>query len=185
MGIAWALDGNFDEALKQFIEAERKSPRWPVPLLAQGIALLQQGKPEAAAGLFRRAADIAPQEQRAPLLLAMALLRAGASEDAPKRREAIEAVRRAIRLAPNSGRAHALLAEIYQANNEQQAALRELEAANRLEPDNAATLYQLSQAYRRQGKAADAHRVLLAFQQAKAKAKDEENELIQILKKAQ
>jgi tetratricopeptide (TPR) repeat protein len=185
IGVAWALDGNFDEALQRFAEAERKSPRWPVPVLGEGIALLQQGKLEEAAGSFRRAADVAPQEGRAHLLLTMALLRGGAKDDAAKRREATAAVRRAIQLEPNSGRAHALLAEIYQATDEQEAAVRELEAASRLEPGNAATLYKLSQAYRSQGKAGDAHRALLAFEQAKAKTKVEENELIQILKKVQ
>ncbi len=185
MGVAWALDGNFDEALKEFVKAERKSPQWPLPPLAHGITLLQQGKPDEAAGLFRRAADIAPQEERAHLLLAMALLRGGAKDDVAKRTEATVAVRRAIRLTPNSGRAHAVLAEIYQATNEQEAAIRELEAASRLEPGNASTLYKLSQAYRRQGRAGEANRTLIAFEQAKGKAEVEENELIQILKKAQ
>jgi len=114
----------------------------------------------------------------------MALLRGGAKTDAAKRNEATGAARRAIQLDPESGRAHAVLGELYQASNQSQAALRELEIASRLNPNNPTTLYQLSQAYRREGKEDDAHRALLAFEQAKAKAKAEENELVEILVKA-
>jgi tetratricopeptide (TPR) repeat protein len=182
-GIASALEGNFDNALKLFDAAEQKSPDWAAPVLAQGLALLQQGKPEQAAGLFRRAAKMAPRDSRAHLLLAMALLRAGAKTDAEKSAEATAAARRAIELEPRSGRAHAVLGEILQAENQPGASLRELEMASRLDPGNATALYQLSQAYRREGRNADAHRALLAFEQAKAKTKAEQNELVEILVK--
>ncbi len=183
-GIAAALQGNFDDALKRFAEAEHKDEGWAAPILARGLTLLQQGKPEDAAGSFRHAARMAPKDSRAHLLLAMALLRAGAKTDTEKRAEAASEVRRAIQLDPNSGRAHAVLAEIHQAANQQEAALRELENASRLDPENATTLYQLGQAYRRAGRDADARQALLAFEQAKAKTNAEENELVEILVKA-
>ncbi len=184
-GVAAALGGNFDDALKRFAEAERISPDWAAPVLAEGVALLQQGKPDEAVGSFRRAARIAPEDSRAHLLLAMALLRSGAKTDAARRTEATGAARQAIQLDPKSGRAHAVLGELEQAANRPETALRELEAANRLDPGNATTLYQLGQAYRRQGREAEARTTLAAFEQAKAKSKAGENELVEILVKAQ
>jgi Flp pilus assembly protein TadD len=61
-------------------------------------------------------------------------------------------------------------------------AVDELEKAHSLSPDDATTLYQLSLAYRKQGRADEAARMMQGFQSVKAKSRGEDAELIQILK---
>ena len=62
----------------------------------------------------------------------------------------------------------------------------ELEKALELDPRNPTALYQLGIAYRKQGKSAEGERLLRAFEETKAKLKEEEDQerkaLLQILK---
>ena len=60
-----------------------------------------------------------------------------------------------------------------------------LENAVARDPGNAAALYQLGLAYKRQGKVEKSRQTLQEFQRAKARMRDEETELVQILKTLQ
>jgi predicted Zn-dependent protease len=58
----------------------------------------------------------------------------------------------------------------------------ELENGLKADPENTTALYQLSLAYRKQGRMAEADRAMAAFRDLKAKTNEEQTELVEILK---
>ena len=62
------------------------------------------------------------------------------------------------------------------------AAALEWQTALKIKPENATALYQLGLLRRKQGKTAEAERLLQAFQRVKAKKPDEEKSLVEILR---
>jgi tetratricopeptide (TPR) repeat protein len=179
-GILWALEGDRARAEKSFAAAAAADPKWNVPVLAIGLLRLEEGAAAQAAEVFQRAAAIAPNDYRAQYLYADALRRAGASGGT--RGEIVSALRKALMLNPNHAASRALLGQEHIAAGNLEAGIAELEKAVRVEPANTTALYQLGMAYQRQGRTADSRRVLQAFREAKAKARDEETAIVQILK---
>ena len=45
-GLVWALEGNFDQARKAFLQSSALDPKWSLPLLALGVTDLQTGNSE-------------------------------------------------------------------------------------------------------------------------------------------
>lgn len=181
-GTVWSLDGNFGQAQAEYAKAAGLDAHWSLPVLAQGVGQLQQGKNEQAAATFRRAIELAPGDYRGHYLLATAQERVGAREDAARRTELIATLRRAIQLNPDYARAHAALAEAYLSAGLQQAGGRELETASKLAPDDTNILYRFSAFLRQSGRTQEADRTLAAFRKAKAHATEQQDEFVQILK---
>lgn len=181
LGLTRALDGDFRGAQTEFDTAAALDPQWSLPVLARGVGELQQGRNEEAAASFRRAVELAPGDYRGHYLLATALDRSGARQDAGRRDELIAELRRTLELNPKYAKGHAALAAAYGESGQRDAEARELEQARQLDPADPAVLYQLSVLYRRAGRTAEAGSALQAFRQAKARAAAEQNELVQIL----
>ena|SRR5438128_3371232 len=97
----------------------------------------------------------------------------------------VAALRKALDLNAGNTRARVALAEFYAASDRLAAAVSELEKAVTRDPGNAAALYQLGLAYQRRGKLKKARQSLQEFQRAKARMREEETELVQILKPLQ
>jgi Tfp pilus assembly protein PilF len=94
----------------------------------------------------------------------------------------VAALRKTIQLNPSATRARIALAQSYLAADRLDAAISELEKAIATDPRNSNALYQLGLAYQRRGQTDKARRLFQAFEDAKSKSQDEENELVQILK---
>ena len=129
---------------------------------------------------------IAPDDYRPEYFYALALTRAG-EQDVPSRREKIiSALRKSIVLDPGRPEPHLLLGRTYLAADQVDAAVVELGKVLKLDSQNPTALYQLGIAYRKQGRSAEAERLLRAFEETKAKLKEEEDQerkaLVQILK---
>jgi len=185
-GVLWALEGDLLQAQKSFLRACQADPRWVLPILALGISHLQESKSAEAASTFQQAATIAPDDYRPEYFYALALTRAGKQDIPSHREEIISALRKSIVLNPSRPEPHVLLGRTYLAANQVGAAVVELEKALELDPRNPTALYQLGIAYRKQGNSAEGERLLRAFEETKAKLKEEEDQerkaLLQILK---
>ena len=185
-GVLWALEGDLLQAQKSFLRACQADPRWVLPILALGISHLQESKSAEAASTFQQAATIAPDDYRPEYFYALALTRAGQQDIPSHREEIISALRKSISLNPARPEPHVLLGRTYLAANQIGEAVVELEKALELDPRNPTALYQLGIAYRKQGKSAEGERLLRAFEETKAKLKEEEDQerkaLLQILK---
>jgi tetratricopeptide (TPR) repeat protein len=180
-GIFRAQEGDRKQAAESFEQAAAADPASNVAVLALGILRLESGQPAEAAATFRKAAQIDARDHRAEYLYATALSRAGAS-DLARRAEVIAALKRALELNPSDSRARVMLGQEYLASGEAAAGVAQLERALKLDPNNATALYQLGIQYRRQGRTAEARRLLQRFRDLKAKAREEESMVVQIMK---
>ena len=177
-GLLWALKGDRSQADGSFEQASRLKPDWALPLLALGISRLESGDAAKAVVLFQKARGVDPRDARAHYLYATALTRKAGDS----RAEAIAALRRAIELNSNDGRPHTLLGQLQLAAGHTDEAAREWQTALKIDPENATALYQLGLLLRKQGKTAEAERLLERFQRVKAKKRLEEESLVQILR---
>jgi len=181
-GILWALKGDRGQADNSFKEASRLKPEWNLPLLALGISRLESGDAAQAVVLFQKARTADPRDSRAHYLYATALSREAGATSVETRAKAIEALRKAIEIHPHDARAHALLGQLHLAAGKPDAAALDWQTALKIEPENTIALYQLGLLRRRQGKTAEAERLMQAFQRVKAKTPGEEKSLVQILR---
>jgi superkiller protein 3 len=180
-GIFRAREGDRKRAAESFEQAAAADPKSNTAVLALGILQLESGQPAEAAATFRKAAGIAPRDHRAEYLYATALSRAGASDTA-RRAEIVVALKRALALNPSDARAHVLLGQEYLSSGEIAAGVAQLERALQLDPANTTALYQLGVHYRRQGRTAESRRLLDTFRELKAKEREEESMVVQIMK---
>ncbi len=181
-GILLALKGDRELADTSVKEASRLKPEWNLPLLALGISRLESGDAAQAVVLFQKARTADPRDSRAHYLYATALSREAGATSVETRAKAIEALRKAIEIHPHDARAHALLGQLHLAAGKPDAAALDWQTALKIEPENTIALYQLGLLRRRQGKTAEAERLMQAFQRVKAKTPGEEKSLVQILR---
>jgi tetratricopeptide (TPR) repeat protein len=181
-GILWALEGNFDKAGDNFSAAGQLAPEWSVPLLALGLTQLQANRVAESASTFQKAAALDPHDYRAPYLYATALTHSGDQNDAAKQQEIISALSKAIALNPKLAKLRVALAQAYLSENRTEPAVSELGTALSIDPNEPTALYQLSLARRRQGNMEEATRLMQRFKTVKEKSREQENELVQILK---
>ena len=177
-GILRALQGDRSQAEKSFVQASRLKPGWNLPLLAVGVLHLESGDATQGALMFQKVRTADPRDSRAQYLYATALSRQGGET----RAAAIAALRKAIDIDPKESRAHTLLGQLHMQAGKADAAALEWRAALKIDPENSTALYQLGLLYRKQGKTAEAERLLREFQRVKAKARGEEESLVQILR---
>ena len=131
--------------------------------------------------MFQKVCTADPRDSRAPYLYATALSREGAISGETQA-AAIAALRKAIEIDPHEARSHTLLGQFYLQAGKADTAALEWRTALKIDPENSTALYQLGLLYRKQGKAVEADRVLQKFQRVRARARAEEESLVQILR---
>jgi tetratricopeptide (TPR) repeat protein len=178
-GVVQALLGNHEEAEKSLREAVRSDPASNASLLALGVSQLERGLYEDAAATFRQSAAAAPSDFRPEYLYALALKRGG---DPGRRDEILLALQKAASLKPGDARPHASLGQAYLEAGRSGRAAAELEEALRIDPENTTALFHLGRLYRDQGKPDEARRMIERFEKAKARQREEEGSLVEILK---
>jgi tetratricopeptide (TPR) repeat protein len=180
-GILWAVKGDRNQAESSFTQASRLKADWSLPLLALGVSRLEAGETAQAADLFQKARAADPRDSRALYLYATALSRdSGISSE--NQAKAVAALRQAIALNPKDARSHALLGQLDLAAGKPDAAALDWQTALKIDPENTTALYQLGLLYRKQGKTEQAERLLATFQRVKAKKRNEEESLVEILR---
>ncbi len=179
-GVYAALLGKAEEARQSLLEAGEADPKSSMPHLALGVSQLERGNYDEAAGQFRRAAEISPDDFRAEYLYATALRRSG---NPAHREKIIASFERAARLKPDDPRPHASLGQAYFEGGRLKEAAAELEKALALDPENTTALYQLGLLYRDLGRSEDSGKMLRRFRESKTRQQEEkEGELVQMLK---
>jgi len=134
-------------------------PFFPPAAYAEGFGLLQQGRYEEAISAFRTAAALDPLA-RLPAIDTPSVRQAASSLRNGATAEAAQAFAAIVGLAPNSGEAHRLLGLAYAADEQVDAAARELSTAVSLSPADERAHLDLAGVLFGQGRFPDAARAL-------------------------
>jgi tetratricopeptide (TPR) repeat protein len=158
-GVLLAMKGLMGEAEKEFDTARRLAPDQPVPYAALGMAWIQSGQTEKAVEALR--GELTRRKDHVvPYIFAVAVVRSGAEPTSPAATEAVAALRASIRANPGFAPARAELGRLLLKRDSVDLAIRELEEAAELDPENTPALYALAQAYRKKGDASRAQEML-------------------------
>lgn len=146
-GVARLQLGDVEGAAADFNEADRLEPRRALGAAAQGLMLAGQGRPDDAVRQLRNALAKQPGDAVLEYLLADALERSGNA-----REESVRLLESSIRARPGFAPAHALLGKLYRAQGSIAEAIRSLELALTLDPENQVAAQQLILALRQDGR---------------------------------
>jgi tetratricopeptide (TPR) repeat protein len=140
LGVAQAGLGDWKAARAAFVEAI-EADETHVPALFQWGVLLQKQKDDAGAvEKFQRVLQVEPSHARARTALGTSLARLGTDDT-----RAVELLTASIRIDPQAALPHALLAEVYVRQGKKAEAKKELQAALKLKPDEAAWKRRLNE----------------------------------------
>jgi tetratricopeptide (TPR) repeat protein len=155
-GFLHSSSGRTEEALADFARASEIAPDETARQTGLALTLLHSGRTEESIRLLREEMTGDSGALKSSYLLAQALLRKGGD---PEQKEAQRHLEECARSDPRFAAARALLGKIYLQRGERDAAIRELEAALSVAPDNRIAAYQLIRAYNAAGRSEDARRM--------------------------
>jgi tetratricopeptide (TPR) repeat protein len=178
-GLLLALDGDRQGAEQDFGKAIEQSSESSLPQLALGVLQLEAGRVAEAISVFERTSRLHSRDHNAHYFHALALYK---SAQEIYRAQAAAAAQRAISIAPTDVKSRVLLGQIYAASGKTTAAIAEFENALKTDPENSTALYQIALALRKSGKTEAADRYMAKFRKVKTSSRDDETELVQILK---
>ena len=168
-GIVLALLGRMDEAEREFARAAGVKPEDAEAPVARAIALMELNRFPEAIDLLRRRRKLRDDSYLVDWHLAEALVKSGADAES----ETVEALLRSIELNRTVPRTHVLLGKILAQRGRTDDAIREFEAALRLESADVSAVYLLAQAYRKKGDPVRANELFAKVTQAKAEAAEQ------------
>ena len=159
-GVMLVMRGRMLEAEQDFRIASSLAPDKPLPYVAMSEVWMQTGQTQKAVDLLREKSNVPGTDFIVPLIFALALIRSGAEAGTPEGGEPIQALETSIPLKSDFPRAHAELGRLYLKAGRVDRAIPELKIATELDPGDSGPLYQLGQAYRRNGQKEEADALL-------------------------
>ena len=177
-GLIVAMGGNRESAMRGLKASADANREWSLPHLAMGVVDLEAGHIDGAIEAFARGIELAPTEVHGYYFIALAWSRKGESG----RVKAVEYLHRALKAVPGDVRSRVLLGQMMIAQGDLESGALELEQALRADPTNSAALYQLGLVHRKLGHAQLSRKYMAQFTASKAKAREEESALVQIMK---
>ena len=171
-GVVLVMKGRFEEAMEEFDVSARAAPELGLAYVAMGLALVQMERPAEAVDMLRRQIEKRPDDPRLLWLLGEGLTRSGAAPMSDMEREAIDALRKSIRLDPALSQPRALLGKILLRRGEVDSAAEQLERALEIDPEDLTATYQLAQAFQRKGDTARAKLLFAKVDKAKSEGRD-------------
>jgi tetratricopeptide (TPR) repeat protein len=149
-GAMMAIRADHARAEMEFDAARRLAPDLAAPYAGLAMIWMQTGRTGQAVDVLR-AESLRRRDHVVPYMFAVALLRSGIDPAGPESREAVDALRTSIaangRFAPSRSELGRLLLK----RDDVDGAVRELEQATALDPENTVAIYNLAQAYRKKG----------------------------------
>ena len=140
-GFALSLSRRYEEAAKEFESAIRLNPNLFDAYYYFARSSFACGEIEKSAEMFRKAAEVRPEDFQSPLLLGLCLRRLGREDDAQEvRREGIHRAEHALRLNPIDGRALSLGSCALMSDGQTARAMEWSRRSLELYPDDMSTL---------------------------------------------
>lgn len=168
LGQADADQNQYTPANGEFSRALELDPHIEGAHLGRGFILLHEGKVDESVREFQAELESHPADTKAKYHLAYGLLMQ------QKKDQAFALLSEVVRDKPDYADAQYQLGKLLLERGEVKPAIEKLETAVRLDPTKDYSYFQLSAAYRRDGRQEDAQRVLQAYQALKEKARGTE-----------
>jgi len=162
LGQAYAQQQNYSEALAEFGRALQLDPHTAEAHYNSGMVALKQGKLDAAADEFQQELSVNPGYIPAEYQLGYVRLQMRQAD------VAIPLLQDVVNRQPNHSDAHYELGKALLEQGKVKDAIQDLEASIHLHPTDYA-YYQLSVAYRREGRASDADEAIAMYQKLRPK----------------
>jgi Flp pilus assembly protein TadD len=147
-GIIQAQHGKYEEASRDFEQANRLSPETSYGSLGLSVLRAESKQPQEAARLLREKLSRAPDDPTLNYLLADILLNQPGTTTAGDLTEAKSVLLRSIRAKPDFSSAHALLGKLYRREGDKARAIEEFKTALAHDPQNRVALNQIVTALR-------------------------------------
>ena len=162
LGQAYAQEKSYPEALAEFAQALKLDPRTAEAHYGSGMVALKQGKLDASADEFQQELSVNPGYIPAEYQLGYVRLEMHQAD------VAIPLLQDVISRQPDHSDAHYELGKALLEQGKVKDAIQDLETSIHLHPTDYA-YYQLSVAYRREGRASDAEQAVLMYQKLRPK----------------
>lgn len=161
-GLALSLGGDYEEAERQFDEAQRLNPRLYEALYFRGRNALSQGHLEKARDLFMKASEVRPDDFEAATFLQAALLGldAPAEEIESVTRGALQKIEAHVALNPDDARALYLGGAMLLSLGSRERALEWARRALAIDPGDPLILYNVACVFSQAGEVEQALRML-------------------------
>lgn len=166
----------YDLAQSDFETAYRLDPNQSLSTAALGLAAVQQND------LDRAASDVEQKLQRRPndpillYLQADILVQKGAEPGSPEFQKAMRSAQSAVKLRPELGPAHAVLAKLYLQAGSYPQAVTECRKALEIDPSDQSSVYHLIQALKKSGQSSEIPDLLKRLAQLRQQATEKERE---------
>src|SRR5579864_3513970 len=164
LGQAYAQEQNYPEALAEFAQALHLDPRTAEAHYGSGMVAFKQGKLDTSADEFQQELSVNPGYIPAEYQLGYVRLEMHEADTA------IPLLQDVVSRQPNHSDAHYELGKALLEQGKLKDAIQDLETSIHLHPTDYA-YYQLSVAYRREGRANDAEQAMVMYQKLKPKPK--------------
>lgn len=175
-GVLYSQMGQRDNSMSDFERASQLSPQEGVGQTGVALSLLQADRIDESIQFVREQLQKNPDDANGYYILAQALLRKGAQPGDAMFAEVQTSLEKCVRIAPRFDQGHGLLGKVYSQLNKTQLAIKELETALKLQPDNRVAIYQLMLAYETTGRDKDAATMQERLRATIEKERKEENE---------
>jgi tetratricopeptide (TPR) repeat protein len=169
LGQAYADQNQYTPAMGEFSRALELDAKIDGAHFGRGLILLREGKLDDSVQEFRAELSGHPADAKAKYHLAYGLLMQQQKD------QALALLGEVVRDKPDYADAQYQLGKLLLERGEVKPAIEKLETAVRLDPTKDYSYFQLSVAYRRDGRAEDAQRVLQAYQALKEKERGTEH----------
>jgi tetratricopeptide (TPR) repeat protein len=169
LGQAYADQNQYTPAVDEFSRALELDSKIDGAHFGRGLILLHEGKLDDSVQEFRAELSAHPADAKAKYHLAYGLLMQQQKD------QAFALLGEVVRDKPDYADAQYQLGKLLLERGEVKPAIEKLETAVRLDPTKDYSYFQLSVAYRRDGRADDAQRVLQAYQTLKEKERGAEH----------
>jgi tetratricopeptide (TPR) repeat protein len=163
-GAVRAFQAQYTQAVEDFERASKIDPQKDLPFFAMAIALMQTDKLNKGLAILRQRLAASPDNYLMLYALGEGLDHQGLEHGSAEEKEAIDSLRKSIRLNPDFPDARVALGRILVRRGDVDQAIVELEKALELDPTNLSPCYPLASAYRKKGDSVRADELIAKFE---------------------
>ncbi|HTW61104.1 MAG TPA: tetratricopeptide repeat protein [Terracidiphilus sp.] len=175
-GVLHVQLAQYDMAQSDFETAYRLDPNQSLSTAALGLAAVEQNDLDRALTAVEEKLQRRPGDPILLYLQADVLLEKGAEPGSPEFQRAMRSAQSAVRLGPQLGPAHAVLAKLYLQAGSYPKAVSECHKALEIDPTDQASLYHLIQALKKSGQTSGIPDLLKRLAQLRQDATEKERE---------